>query len=83
MVLVVEPMWFFISWSAVSRLNNNNQIASWDTKFETGTRTILLQPFTPVVIAADENERIRYANFLLLYFYFTYAVDTCLDGLII
>ncbi|KAF5175584.1 regulatory-associated protein of TOR, partial [Thalictrum thalictroides] len=42
--------------SSVSKLNN--QIASWDTKFETGTKTALLQPFLPVVIAADESERI-------------------------
>lgn len=40
----------------------NNQIASWDTKFETGTKTALLQPFSPVVIASDENERIRWEN---------------------
>ncbi|KAK8571454.1 hypothetical protein V6N12_027543 [Hibiscus sabdariffa] len=45
--------------SSVSKLNNNSQIASWDTRFETGTRTALLQPFSPIVIAADENERIR------------------------
>ncbi|XVE80793.1 hypothetical protein DITRI_Ditri15bG0008800 [Diplodiscus trichospermus] len=45
--------------SSTSKLNNNSQIASWDTKFETGTRTALLQPFSPIVIAADENERIR------------------------
>lgn len=38
----------------------HNQIASWDTKFETGTKTALLQPFSPVVIASDENERIRW-----------------------
>ncbi|OVA17236.1 WD40 repeat [Macleaya cordata] len=43
--------------SSISKLNN--QIASWDTKFETGTKTVLLQPFSPVVIAADEAERIR------------------------
>ncbi|KAJ4978640.1 hypothetical protein NE237_009420 [Protea cynaroides] len=47
--------------SSVSKLNN--QIASWDTKFETGTRTALLQPFSPVVVAADENERIRVWNY--------------------
>ncbi|XP_043704845.1 regulatory-associated protein of TOR 1-like isoform X2 [Telopea speciosissima] len=41
----------------------SNQIASWDTKFDTGTRTALLQPFSPVVIAADENERIRIWNY--------------------
>ncbi|PIA58079.1 hypothetical protein AQUCO_00500187v1 [Aquilegia coerulea] len=44
--------------SSVSKLNN--QIASWDTKFETGTKTALMQPFSPVIIAADESERIRY-----------------------
>ncbi|GFS38539.1 regulatory-associated protein of TOR 1 [Actinidia rufa] len=41
----------------------HNQIASWDTKFESGTKTILLQPFSPVVIAADETERIRIWNY--------------------
>ncbi|KAL0318162.1 UNVERIFIED_CONTAM: Regulatory-associated protein of TOR 1 [Sesamum calycinum] len=46
---------------AVSKLHN--QIASWDTKFETGTKTALLQPFSPVVIASDENERIRVWNY--------------------
>ncbi|XP_010264478.1 PREDICTED: regulatory-associated protein of TOR 1-like isoform X2 [Nelumbo nucifera] len=47
--------------SSVSKLHN--QIASWDTKFEMGTKTILLQPFSPVVIAADESERIRVWNY--------------------
>ncbi|KAI3447841.1 hypothetical protein Pfo_004506 [Paulownia fortunei] len=47
--------------SSVSKLHN--QIASWDTKFETGTRTALLQPFSPVVVASDENERIRVWNY--------------------
>ncbi|KAL5550675.1 hypothetical protein UlMin_000851 [Ulmus minor] len=47
--------------SSVSKLNN--QIARWDTKFETGTKTILLQPFSPIVIAADENERIGVWNY--------------------
>ncbi|KAK9920305.1 hypothetical protein M0R45_028863 [Rubus argutus] len=47
--------------SSVRKLNN--QIASWDTKFETGTKTILLEPFSPIVIAADENERIRVWNY--------------------
>ena len=52
-------MKFSFSWSAVSNLNN--RIANWDTKFETGTKTALLQPFSPIVVAADENERIRQA----------------------
>ncbi|XP_025648920.1 regulatory-associated protein of TOR 1 isoform X1 [Arachis hypogaea] len=43
--------------SAVSRLTN--PIAKWDTR---GTQTVLMQPFSPVVIAADENERIRIWN---------------------
>ncbi|KAF8397000.1 hypothetical protein HHK36_018638 [Tetracentron sinense] len=47
--------------SSVTKLNN--QIASWDTKFETGTKTALMQPFSPVVIAADETERIRIWNY--------------------
>ncbi|KAL4021524.1 hypothetical protein IC575_020325 [Cucumis melo] len=48
--------------SPVSKLNNN-PIASWDTKFEMGTKTLLLQPFSPIVVAADENERIRVWNY--------------------
>ncbi|KAF5747663.1 regulatory-associated protein of TOR 1 isoform X1 [Tripterygium wilfordii] len=41
----------------------NNQIASWDTKFEMGTKAAVMQPFSPIVIAADENERIRVWNY--------------------
>ncbi|GFP83213.1 regulatory-associated protein of tor 1 [Phtheirospermum japonicum] len=47
--------------SSVSKLQN--QIASWDTKFETGTKTALLQSFSPVVIASDENEKISVWNY--------------------
>lgn len=47
--------------SSVSKLNN--QIASWDTRFEAGAKTALLQPFSPIVVAADENERIRIWNY--------------------
>ncbi|XXG39915.1 hypothetical protein AAC387_Pa01g0756 [Persea americana] len=47
--------------SSVSKLNN--QIASWDTKFEMGTKAALLQPFSPVVIASDDCERIRIWNY--------------------
>ncbi|KAJ7961126.1 regulatory-associated protein of TOR 1-like [Quillaja saponaria] len=46
--------------SAVSKLNNQ---PSWYTKFETVIRTMLLQPFSPIVIVADENERIRIWNY--------------------
>ncbi|XP_020595936.1 regulatory-associated protein of TOR 2-like [Phalaenopsis equestris] len=41
----------------------NNQIASWDTRFEAGTKATLLLPFSPIVVAADENERIRVWNY--------------------
>ncbi|CAA7389303.1 unnamed protein product [Spirodela intermedia] len=41
----------------------SNQIASWDTRFETGTKAALLLPFSPIVVAADENERIRVWNY--------------------
>ncbi|XP_034221055.1 regulatory-associated protein of TOR 2 isoform X2 [Prunus dulcis] len=58
--LARSSSWFDMN-GAVSKLNN--QIASWDTKFETGTKTILLEPFSPIVIAADENERIRVWNY--------------------
>ncbi|CAH9103197.1 unnamed protein product [Cuscuta europaea] len=47
--------------SNVSKLHN--QIASWDTRFETGTKTALLQPFSPFVIASDDSERIRVWNY--------------------
>lgn len=47
--------------SSVSKFSS--PIASCDTKFETGTKSILLQPFSPIVIAADENERIRIWNY--------------------
>ncbi|XP_061954351.1 regulatory-associated protein of TOR 1-like isoform X1 [Populus nigra] len=43
--------------------NLKNRIANLDTKFETGTKTALLQPFSPIVVAADENERIRVWNY--------------------
>ncbi|KAI8559441.1 hypothetical protein RHMOL_Rhmol04G0173900 [Rhododendron molle] len=47
--------------SSVNKIQN--QIASWDTKFDSGTKTVLLQPFSPVVIAADETERIKIWNY--------------------
>uniref|UniRef100_A0A1J3E6Q8 Regulatory-associated protein of TOR 1 n=1 Tax=Noccaea caerulescens TaxID=107243 RepID=A0A1J3E6Q8_NOCCA len=42
---------------------NNIPIANWDTKFEMGTKTALFHPFSPIVVAADENERIRVWNY--------------------
>ncbi|KAL8262293.1 hypothetical protein R6Q59_026342 [Mikania micrantha] len=43
--------------------NLHNPIARWDTKFESGARTSLLQPFSPIVVAADEGECIRIWNY--------------------
>ncbi|KAG2555577.1 hypothetical protein PVAP13_8NG354900 [Panicum virgatum] len=40
-----------------------SQIASWDTRFDSGTKAALLLPFSPIVIAADENEQIRVWNY--------------------
>ncbi|KAK9920076.1 hypothetical protein M0R45_028639 [Rubus argutus] len=45
--------------SSVSNLNN--ETARWGHKFETSTKTILLEAFSLNVIAADENEQIRFA----------------------
>ncbi|XP_017218499.1 regulatory-associated protein of TOR 1 isoform X2 [Daucus carota subsp. sativus] len=47
--------------SSINKLHN--QIAGWDTRFEAGAKITLLQPFSPVVIAADECERIRVWNY--------------------
>ncbi|KAG0473726.1 hypothetical protein HPP92_015071 [Vanilla planifolia] len=47
--------------SSITKLSN--QIASWDTRFESGTKATMLLPFTPIVVAADENERIRVWNY--------------------
>ncbi|XP_076959609.1 regulatory-associated protein of TOR 1-like [Bidens hawaiensis] len=43
--------------------NLHNPIARWDTKFETGAKTALLQPFSPIVVAAEEGECIRVWNY--------------------
>ncbi|KAF5762688.1 putative transcription factor WD40-like family [Helianthus annuus] len=43
--------------------NLHNPIARWDTKFETGAKTALLQPFSPIVVAAEEGECIRIWNY--------------------
>uniref|UniRef100_A0ACD5Y4G3 Uncharacterized protein n=1 Tax=Avena sativa TaxID=4498 RepID=A0ACD5Y4G3_AVESA len=40
-----------------------SQIASWDTRFEQGTKSALLLPFSPIVVAADETEQIRVWNY--------------------
>uniref|UniRef100_A0A7N0T3I6 Raptor N-terminal CASPase-like domain-containing protein n=1 Tax=Kalanchoe fedtschenkoi TaxID=63787 RepID=A0A7N0T3I6_KALFE len=47
--------------SSVSQLSE--PIARWDTKFQTGAKTAVLQPFSPVVVAADESEQIRVWNY--------------------
>ncbi|XP_008799843.2 regulatory-associated protein of TOR 1-like isoform X2 [Phoenix dactylifera] len=40
-----------------------NPIVSLDAKFATGTKATLLLPFSPIVVAADENECIRVWNY--------------------
>ncbi|KAG0616749.1 hypothetical protein M758_5G139500 [Ceratodon purpureus] len=43
--------------SSVSKVSD--QIASWDTGSETGTKAVLLHPFKPLICIADEKETIR------------------------
>ncbi|KAI3819124.1 hypothetical protein L1987_12948 [Smallanthus sonchifolius] len=43
--------------------NLHNPIARWDTKFDTGAKQALLQPFSPIVVAAEEGECIRIWNY--------------------
>ncbi|XP_024365360.1 regulatory-associated protein of TOR 1 isoform X3 [Physcomitrium patens] len=43
--------------SSVSKVSD--QIASWDTGSEMGTKTVLLHPFKPLVCTADDKETIR------------------------
>lgn len=62
--------------AAITKLNN--EIASWDTKFETGTKAALLHPFSPIVVAADENERIRYVK-LDLFFVYKQVSEDCIS----
>ena len=40
-----------------------DQIGSWDTGSEVGTKAVLLHPFKPLVCIADDNETIRYLFF--------------------
>lgn len=44
----------------------SDPIARWDTRFETGAKTAVLQPFSPIVIASDESEQIRYVGLIFL-----------------
>ncbi|KAG0566271.1 hypothetical protein M758_7G048400 [Ceratodon purpureus] len=43
--------------SSVSKVTD--QIGSWDTGSEVGTKAVLLHPFKPLVCIADDNETIR------------------------
>eukprot|EP01018_Ginkgo_biloba_P000291 Gb_09312 [translate_table: standard] len=47
--------------SSVSKVSD--QIASWDTSCEIGTKAALLHPFIPIVIVADEKETVRIWNY--------------------
>jgi len=48
----------------------SDQIASWDTGSEIGTKAVLLHPFLPLVCVADDKETIRY----WYYFYWMWVV---------
>uniref|UniRef100_A0A0D6QVD8 Raptor N-terminal CASPase-like domain-containing protein n=1 Tax=Araucaria cunninghamii TaxID=56994 RepID=A0A0D6QVD8_ARACU len=41
----------------------SDQITSWDTGCEIGTKASLLHPFNPIVIVADERETVRIWNY--------------------
>lgn len=45
--------------AGVSKISD--QIASWDTGSEIGTKAVLLHPFKPLICIADEKEAIRYS----------------------
>lgn len=47
--------------SSVSKISD--QIASWDTGYEVGMKSVLLHPFIPIVIVADEKETVRIWNY--------------------
>lgn len=49
---------FPVNIAAVSKVSD--QIASWDTNSELGTKAVLLHPFKPLVCTADDKEIIRY-----------------------
>ncbi|MFS7976678.1 putative regulatory associated protein of TOR [Helianthus anomalus] len=38
-----------------SGCNLHNAIARWDTHFQTGAETLLLHPFSPILIASDDG----------------------------
>ncbi|GJT19388.1 hypothetical protein Tco_0878094 [Tanacetum coccineum] len=52
--------------------NLHNPIARWDTKFKTGAKTTLLQPSSPIVVAADEGECKRVGTLSTAQSYFYY-----------
>ncbi|KAJ7559940.1 hypothetical protein O6H91_04G107500 [Diphasiastrum complanatum] len=41
----------------------SDQIASWDTQSDMGTKAVLLHPFLPIVCIADDKETIRIWNY--------------------
>ncbi|KAK9280041.1 hypothetical protein L1049_013726 [Liquidambar formosana] len=52
---------YITKWQHSSASKFNMQIL--DSKLETGTKTALMEPFSPIVIAADDIERIRIWNY--------------------
>jgi len=59
--MLLTDVWLIFYFFVVDVSRLTNPIAKWDIK---GTQTALLQPFSPIVIAADENERIRYMKLI-------------------
>ncbi|XP_057866862.1 regulatory-associated protein of TOR 1 isoform X1 [Cryptomeria japonica] len=47
--------------SNVTKVSDQN--ASWDTGCELGTKAVLLHPFIPIVVVADEKETVRIWNY--------------------
>jgi len=57
--LIIYLLFFWLFTLGIAACKMTSQIASWDTRFELGTKAALLLPFSPIVVAADENEQIR------------------------
>jgi len=58
-ILAYYLFFIIIVGPGIAACKMTSQIASWDTRFDSGTKAALLLPFSPIVIAADENEQIR------------------------
>jgi len=60
LIFLLIYLFLLLLWGlGIAACKMTSQIASWDTRFDSGTKAALLLPFSPIVIAADENEQIR------------------------